>query len=274
MKVALCTRNPGNPVIRLLARALEQDRSHVDVISDPRQVLDAERWDVGFWRPDAKDASVAAFSRQAALILEGLGTPFLNDLTSMERAGSKVVSHALFAAARLPVVPMWLAPYPGRPFTHDVQGPVVVKPIWGKRARGVALCNTLEAALEHARGLGMPAVLQEAVPWRYQYRCVATQREVVRIFRDENSTPKQGAIRRFDRVNAQPFDSDVDEEIHALATTMVRAVGGDLMRADVLEDAAGRRWALEVNSSFGFPHHDQVVIDAFLASFRAAATRA
>ena len=42
-----------------------------------------------------------------------------------------------------------------------------------------------------------------------------------------------------------------DEPLAKLGTAMVRAVGGDLMGADVLEHE-GRLYALEVNGGFGF----------------------
>lgn len=271
MRVALCTRNPANPVIRLLARALEENGSRADVIDDPRQVLGAARWDAGFWRPDARSAEIAAYSRQAAVILEGLGTPFLNSLASMDRAASKLVSFALFTAAGLPVVSSWAAPRPGHTLDEDVSGPLIVKPLWGKQARGVSLCPTVEEALTAAERLGAPALLQRPVPWRHQFRCVATPDDVIRVYRAENPRPDEPTISRFDRSTAVPFEP-VPPEVAGLATAMVATVGGDLMRADVLEGQDGRLQGLEVNASFGFRHDDSTVVEAILRGFARVAS--
>jgi glutathione synthase/RimK-type ligase-like ATP-grasp enzyme len=262
MKVALCTRNPGNPVIRLLERALVERGHRAQVIGDPRE-LDGG-YDVAYWRPDSRDAQVAAFARQAALVLDGLGTPFLNGLASMERSSSAFVSHALFAARGLPVPETRLAPRPDDSWDAVPDAPAIVKPVWGKAARGVVLCAGRDAARAHVERVGAPCVIQQPVPWRCQYRCVVTAERAVRVYRQENPAAATAAIERFDRFDAHPV-ADPDPELRTLAASMLSAVGGDLMRADVLEDAEGRRWALEINASFGFPHDDGAVIDAFVA---------
>jgi glutathione synthase/RimK-type ligase-like ATP-grasp enzyme len=268
MRVALCTRNPHNPVLQLLARALAGAGATGEIIDDPRRVLGDARWDVAFWRPDSRAATIAAFSRQAPVILDGLGVPFLNTLESMERAGSKLVSQALFTAASLPVIPSWLTPRPGRQLDEDIRGPLIVKPLWGKKGEGVALCGSATEALEVAWRLGRPSLLQRPVLWRNQYRCVATPERLVRVYRDQNPEVGVPAIRRFDRL-AAIAEIGVPDEVAELAIAMIRAVDGDLMRADVLEDGEGGLWALEVNSSFGFPHDDEVVLDGFVQGFRA-----
>jgi glutathione synthase/RimK-type ligase-like ATP-grasp enzyme len=271
MRAALCTRNPKNPVIRLLARTLQTGGVEADVIADPRVVVAGGRaWDVAFWRPDSRDASIAAFSRQAAIILDGLGVPFLNSLSSMDRAGSKLVSQALFAAAGLAVIPSWLTPRPGGELEEDVEGPLIVKPLWGKGTEGVAWCPTAEKALQAAWRLGQPSLLQRPVTWRSQYRCVTASGALVRAYRDENRAPGTVPVRRFDRFSAVP-EPTVEPQVAELAIAMTGAVGGDLMRADILQDQVGALWALEVNSSFGFPHDDEVVLEAFLQGFKAKA---
>lgn len=273
MRVALCTRNAGNPVIQLLAHTLTAAGHSADVIDDPRQVLaDADRWDVAFWRADSRNAMIAAFAREAAVILDGRGVPFLNSLRSMNRAGSKLVSHALFAAAGLPVIPTWITPKPDQSLSSDVHGPLIVKPLWDKATRGISLCATLEEALEAARALDQPSLLQQPVAWRYQHRCVCTHQNVVRSYRDENPERGSATIRGFDRFAALP-EQTTNQRVAALAMAMICAVDGDLMRADILEDDDGRLWALEINSSFGFPHDDQVILEAFLRGFADAAAR-
>lgn len=273
MRVALCTRNAKNPVITLLAHALGGGTSSVEVITDPRQVADGQGFDAALWRSDSRTREIAAFSRQAAVILDALGVPFLNSLASIERASSKLVCHTLLSRAGVNVPTTWATPRPGaHAAVPEIAGPVVVKPVWGKKARAVAIFPDANEALRAARSLGEPTILQGAIPWRFQYRCVVTPAGAVRVYRDESSTPDRAAVRTFDRFNPGAVD-DVDHEILEMAGAMLASVGGDLMRADILEDKDGRYWALEINSSFGFPHDDQRVLDAFLNGFRTVARR-
>jgi glutathione synthase/RimK-type ligase-like ATP-grasp enzyme len=268
VKVALCTRNPDNPVIALLESALSRRGVTIDVIDDPRQVSPDGRWDVAYWRPDARNAQIAAFSRQAAILLDGLGTPFLNNLTSMDRAASKLVTQLLFERSGLAVPAFHVLPRTGGlRAARGLAGPVVVKPIWGKKAEGVAVYDTLDEASSYARPADDPMIVQRAIPWRHQYRCVVTRHGVVRVYRDDNPTPARPVIRSFDRFDARPV-SCPDADLEAMAVNMLQAVGGDLMRADILEDRDGARWALEINGSFGFPHDDAPVIEAFMAEFQ------
>jgi glutathione synthase/RimK-type ligase-like ATP-grasp enzyme len=267
MRVALCTRNAKNPVIALLAHFLERRESTAEIITDPRQVASGPGFDAAFWRPDSRTREIAAFSRQAAVILDALGIPFLNSLASMERAGSKLVSHTLLSHAGLNVPTSWATPRAGaHAAVPEIAGPVVVKPVWGKNARAVAVFPDAGEALRAARSLSEPTLLQSAIPWRFQYRCVMTPDRAVRVYRDESPTPDRAAVRTFNRFDAGAVD-EVDHAILEMAGAMLAAVGGDLMRADILEDEDGRYWALEINSSFGFPHDDQRVLEAFLSGF-------
>jgi glutathione synthase/RimK-type ligase-like ATP-grasp enzyme len=253
-------------VVQLLSGALVERGHDARVLSDPRQLATDARFDVAMWRPDSRNAAVAAFAKQAAIVLDGLGTPFVNDLRSMDRAASKFVTHLLFARASVPGPETWLAPR-ATDSAHGIpDGPLIVKPVWGKRAGGVALCTSLDDARAHVERLGRPCLFQRPIAWRYQHRCVVTRERVVRVYRQENPDPSSPVILRFDRHNPSAV-ADVPAAVSTMALAMIAAVGGDLMRSDLLEDAGGALWALEVNASFGFPHGDHAVVDAFLAEF-------
>ena len=273
MRVALCTRNRGNPVITLLARVLEREGLMAEIVTDPRQVANGQEFDAAFWRPDSRTPEIAAFARQAPVVLDALGVPFLNSLASVERASSKLVSHALLRHAGVDVPATWAAPRPSiEAVSPDIDGEVIIKPVWGKKARAVSVFGDVDAALRAARSSGEPMLLQPAIPWRFQYRCVMHAAGAVRVYRDESPTPRRAAVRTFDRCDPRPVD-EVAADVLEMANAMLVAVGGDLMRADILEDMDGRYWALEVNSSFGFPHDDRRVVDAFVSGLRAAAAR-
>jgi glutathione synthase/RimK-type ligase-like ATP-grasp enzyme len=274
MRVALCTRNAGNPVVRLLAKLANDDGHAAHVLTDPRQIeQEPHAYDVGFWRPDSRSDAVAAFARQVPEILEGVGVPFVNSLASCDRAWSKYVSARLFVAAGLPVPHTVLAPQQWDETSPRLDGTVVVKPVHGKAARGVEVYTDPDAALRAAAAAGEPTVLQSAIAWTELVRAVTTADGVLRAYEQPNpSAGPSPAIATFDRHAAVPL-AQVPFDVEALASQMLAAVGGDLMRADMLRDSEGCLWALEINSSFGFPHDDPVIHGEFLRQFAAAAAR-
>lgn len=143
---------------------------------------------------------------------------------------------------------------------------------FGARPPKGSPCASREEALQVAHALDQPSLLQQPVAWRYQHRCVCTDQGIIRSYKDENPGRGSPTIRGFDRFAAMP-EQTTNQRVAALAIAMIRAVGGDLMRADILEDDQGCLWALEINSSFGFPHDDQVILEAFLRGFADAAAR-
>jgi hypothetical protein len=68
---------------------------------------------------------------------------------------------------------------------------------------------------------------------------------------------------------------DPDARISALACEMVRACGLDIAGADILQDAYGRLWALEVNAPyFGFDATDGSVVRGLVETIEHVATSA
>lgn len=274
VKVALCTRNDRNPVVRLLARELQSAGESAEVLTDPRRVACDVAYDVGFWRPDSRNEAVAAFARQVPLLLEAANVPFVNSLASCDRAWNKYVASRLFEAAGLQTPATRLAPKEWDAASPSLpEGPVVAKPVEGKASRGVVAYPDLDAALAAVRSAREPYVLQQAIAWTELLRLVVTREGVVRFYVQPNpGGSPSAAVARFDRERAEPTEP-VPEDAAALADAMLAAVDGDLMRADVLRDSDGALWALEVNASFGFPHGDRRILDSFVRQFRAAASR-
>lgn len=269
MNVALCTRNAGNPVIQLLKRYLVERGHTASVLTDPRQILGTSprSFDVGFWRPDSRNEQVAAFARQVPEILEASGVPFLNSLASGDRATNKLVTYAVFSGAGVVTPATWVPPQKwDEPSAIRIpEGPKIVKPVGGKASRGVRHFESREEALEYADTCDEPCLLQTPVRWTRQFRIIGTPSRCVRAFDQPNpALAPTAAIARFDTSSAQ-YLADPSAAVTSLASEMVRLVGGNLMRADILLEADGTLWALEVNSSFGFPHGDMAVLEAFEA---------
>lgn len=268
MKVALCTRNRANPVIRLLQEYFADQGWSADVLSDPRALRGPATYDAGFWRPDSRDTQVAAYARQVPMILEGLGVPFINSLQSCDIARNKVVCAHLFAEHHIPTpftvpVPEW-----DRSLTGIPEGPIVAKPVEGKASEGVhvyAMPSEAEPLLAKASS---DYLIQEAIDWSELIRVIVSRKGVVRTYIDR-STGKRSLpqVSGFDRFVAEPVQQ-TPTDASELASQMLTAVGGDLMRADLMRDRQGNLYALEINSSFGFPHEDMGILGEFVRVFR------
>jgi len=278
MKIALCTRNGDNPAIRLLNDYLGSHGHEVTVVTDPRALLDpssgrGKAFDVGFWRPDSRDEEVAAFARQGADILEGQGVRFLNSLASSDRATNKFVSYALFRSRDLLSPPTWVPPQEWDSGTDIPPGPKIVKPVGGKQGRGVKFAESLDAALDDLRHRDRLCILQQPIRWTKQLRVVATPDRWIRVYEQASATVEsEKSVARFDAEAARVVE-DPEDAVVLMGREMVRAVGGDLMRADLLMDNAARLFALEVNASFGFPHDDERVLKSFLTEMQRVAER-
>jgi glutathione synthase/RimK-type ligase-like ATP-grasp enzyme len=275
MRVGLCTRNARNPVIELLDGVLTAEGHTVDVLTDPRQLASPVHIDVGFWRPDSRDRATAEFSRQVPIVLEGLGVPFVNSLASCDRAFNKLVAGCLFRAAGVPTPAVCLAPQrwedAGSP--PLLPGPVIAKPVEGKASEGIELFPSADSALRRLGDAAESYLLQQPIEWVQIFRLIVNRSGVVRGFVQSSPSGRaEPAIAGVEKAWPPPAE-DIPEEAEALGVAMLNAVGGDLMRADILRDGAGKLWALEINSSFGFPHDDAVVLSEFSRQFRLAADR-
>lgn len=245
----------------------------MEVLTNPRQLDDPQDIDVAFWRPDSRSWEVAAFARQVPMALEGLGVPFVNSLPSCDRATNKLVSGLLFDAAGIPTPALQLAPQAWE--TDDElampAGAVITKPVEGKASREVKLFPSASTALDHLEEADGPFLIQQAIDWTQLVRLVMSRDGAVRYF--EQANPEANAGPTITRVNStwpEPVDK-VPDDAESIAMAMLNAVGGDLMRADLLRDATGELWALEINASFGFPHEDERILTAFTRQLQIAA---
>jgi [lysine-biosynthesis-protein LysW]--L-2-aminoadipate ligase len=202
---------------------------------------------------------------QAATALELLGIPGLNSLRSQDVASNKALTALAFERAALRQPQIWLLDAGERP--EQFEQPMIVKPLYGARAAGVALVDTLEQALAHAKEYGRPCLLQRFVPAGRCIRVVATQERAIRVYekRVGPDNPIASVANGADRVLLDP-----DPELERLACAMVAAVGGGLMGVDVLE-AAGELWPLEVNASFAFDPEDTEIAQAFVGELERTA---
>lgn len=253
MRVAFCTEPPLAPPTEAIRLALAA-RGHEPVVVSAPGGLDAGSFDVGIVR--YTDEWEGAGYRRAALVLEAAGVPFLNGTRSLELSRDKLAAAAAFEGAGLRHPRTWpLAEAPAG------AGPLVVKPVVGSEALGVAVVADAAAARAHAARLGRPCLVQELVPAALCIRVLCTPGRPIRFYAkevgpgEEVASISNGAGRR-----ALP---DAEGRYFALAAAALRALGGGLMGLDLLETGDGLV-VLEANGGAFFDPDDAGIAEAFV----------
>jgi glutathione synthase/RimK-type ligase-like ATP-grasp enzyme len=255
MRFAFFAADPVHESVPLFASLLEARGHQVDVIDDGRHLLEDQAYDAAWYRfSPHRERRLVELSWEAFLALEAAGVPCVNSSLSLMLARNKFLTACRFAAQGLPQPKTALLSEdePGFP------GPYIVKPVFGALSRGIAVCESLDAAWVHAMRQG-PCVIQEYLEDAYVLRVFASPKRAlaVRDKREDSGTVYYAPARA-------PYAAE--QAACALACQMVGAVGGELMGVDVLvhEDEL---YALEVNGGFGFAPDWQEAAAAIVAEF-------
>lgn len=195
------------------------------------------------------------FRMDALHRLLALGVPVLNPPRAIEAAVDKYLALAKLEAAGLPVPPTWVGESASSALEafQRLGGDVVVKPLFGAEGRGLVRVSEIELARRvfHAlERVGSVLYVQRFIPHRgHDVRVFVLGERVL------------GAIRRHAadgewRTNvavggrAEPLLLDVATE--RLALHAARAVGAHMAGIDLLPDARGDFFVLEVNAVPGW----------------------
>lgn len=256
MLFALCTEGDLPGWLQAVVRELCQRGHEVAVVSDMTWVLEgAEQPDAAWvrWVPGSYGADPPVYW-QAAMALEALGVPMLNPLLATSVASDKLLSAAVFAQHDLPHPRVWeLA-------AASWDTPRVVKPILGSRGIGVMLAAHLDEACAHERTLGRRCLAQEHVRASRCLRAVASPARVLKTYEKQ---VEPGTLVASVSQGADRVEVEASAEIVRLACSAVDVLGGGLMGVDLLEDAEGRLWLLEANSSFAFDEADALIVEGY-----------
>jgi len=182
--------------------------------------------------------------------LRELGVPVWNDARAVERCVDKSTTSFLMANARIPTPATWCVESleAARAIAQRelANGPLVLKPLFGSQGRGLKLIADVE-------DLPPPEIVTGVY---YLQRFVGVERDG---FRDMRLLVLKGQVvaamvRHADswitnvKQGGRPVATVADAEVKTLALAAARVVGADLAGVDILRDADGRPFVLEVNS--------------------------
>jgi len=186
--------------------------------------------------------------------LEASGVRVVNRSRALEAAIDKYLSLARLEAAGLPVPETFVSEQTAGALEafERLGGDVVMKPIFGSEGRGLerltspALASERCAALEAA---GSVIYLQRFVRHPgHDYRILVLGGEVLCGMRRAATASWITNVAR----GATPLPLDVTPELASLAVRAAAALGAEVAGVDILPDADGRLWVLEVNGVPGW----------------------
>jgi glutathione synthase/RimK-type ligase-like ATP-grasp enzyme len=197
-----------------------------------------------------------------ALVLERYGKPFLNSMRSLLLADDKAASGVVLRAAGVATPETWTVdPTTSCP---ELTTPLIVKPLKDSQSRGIEVFQTASEADRYIARCSRQQLVQPFIVGT-TWRVVATATRAVRTYRvgvDERGiTGLKPGERR-------PVVQEPRLELEEAAVAAVRALGGDLMGVDVIEDMARQLWVLEANPGFGFNSGDDAVEDVIVEELR------
>lgn len=220
----------------------------LDGATPPRTVLNRE---IGHYR--------ASYSAAA---LEALGARVFNSAATTAVCGDKWRSSTAFARCGLPTPRTALAMTPQAALSalEEIGYPAVIKPLvgsWGRLVTAIDSRETAVAVLEHIAAFPAPqshiVYVQQLIPKPDRdIRVVVVGGEALgatyRRGAEWRTNVARGALSEFCPLGA---------EQQKLAVAAAGAVGADIAGVDLLEDAEGRMFVLEVNHRVEFTGFQQ-----------------
>ena len=237
----------------LLERGIE-----FDLIDVREAVFDLHHMDRWFQYDLFLDRCISHSQAQTVLeIFEAWGIPTLNSAHTLRMCGDKKNTSLALIRNQIPTpqVRLALTPETALQAIEEMGYPVVLKPTVGSWGRLLAKITTREAAeaiLEHKAAL--PSV---------QHSIFYIQEFIQKGDRDIRSFVVGGETmcaitRRSDHWITNTArggiaeNCPVTEEIDRLSVAAARAVGGDIVAVDLMQDAEGKLWVNEVNHTMEF----------------------
>lgn len=188
--------------------------------------------------------------------LEFMGAAVVNGSAAVATARHKFQSLQALAAAGLPVPPTWQVNNPESlaAAAERLGGwPLVVKDPGGRQGSGVVLAHRPEAAqgLMEAAGRRAGILAQRYLPveGRRDFRVLVVDGRAAAAV---EAFPPPGDFRANVHLGASLRPLDPPAGLSEMAVAAARALGLTVAGVDLILDASGRTWLIEVNYSPGF----------------------
>ncbi|MFP3980189.1 MAG: RimK family alpha-L-glutamate ligase [Desulfobacterales bacterium] len=202
-------------------------------------------------------AQIGASSLTVLSHFAAMGIPLVNDVYSIRIAGNKFLTVQALVASGLPV-PDTVFANSGDVFFAGIQRlggfPVVAKKLRGRQGAEVFLLTSrqdaeriVDAHLEPGKGILLQAFI--APEGRRDLRLLVIGGNVAAA---AEFFPKPGDFRSNFHLGGNIRAVSISGDIEKLAADSSRAVGLDIAGVDLVVDAAGAPWVIEVNYSPGF----------------------
>jgi glutathione synthase/RimK-type ligase-like ATP-grasp enzyme len=220
-------------------RALADEGAEVERISDVGADWGAigpspDRWALAITHVLVEEVVACAPTLRVASLLEACGVPVLNSTAAIVASSDKLVTHAIWAAHKLPQPRAWDLARIDEDWPGADGRPMVLKPAFCDGARHIGLVSSLGEARQverewredEARGgeIRGPALLQEWIEEPTVVRLFATPERVSLAYeksREAGEVVSHGTV--YPRVYPAP------PEMAELARRMVATLGGGLM---------------------------------------------
>lgn len=243
---------------KMLMDSFTQRGVSFDLI-DVREVI-FDLHNVDHWREyDVMlDRCISLSQAQTVLeIFEAWNIPCVNSAHTLRMCGDKKNTTLALIQNQIPTpkVRMALTPESALDAIEELGYPVVLKPTIGSWGRLLALITCREAAeavLEHKAALGS---LQHSIFYIQEY--IQKGDSDIRTFVVGNQTIC-GITRSSDHWitntarGGVAANCPITPEIDRLSVAAARAVGGDIVAVDLMQDPSGKLWVNEVNHTMEF----------------------
>ena len=243
---------------KLLTESFRERGIEFDLIDVREVVFDLHNMDRWFQYDLFLDRCISHSQAQTVLeIFEAWGIPTVNSAHTLRMCGDKKNTSLALIRNQIPTpqVRVAMTPETALQAIEEMGYPVVLKPTvgsWGRLLAKVSTREAAEAILEHKAAL--PSV---------QHSIFYIQEFIQKDDRDIRSFVVGGETicaitRRSEHWITNTArggiaeNCPVTEEIDRLSVAAARAVGGDIVAVDLMEDTNGKLWVNEVNHTMEF----------------------
>jgi tetrahydromethanopterin:alpha-L-glutamate ligase len=179
-------------------------------------------------------------------ILKAMGVTIYNDGKAIERTVDKAMTSFLLHRASIATPPTWVCE--SRHQAHDIigqQGRLIIKPLFGSQGEGVRLVERTNLPLPMDTFVDGVFYLQKFIEtgdYKYDYRVFVVANQAVAAMR------RSGEGWLHNVAQGAQCEAANEADVLELAIQAAQAIDISYCGVDIIRDAEGKLWVLEVNS--------------------------